>query len=240
MHKRLFAALALLALFALPSCDTLQAIAKDVMTEPSLSEIGQGLKDALGKGVSKGVNELSLRDGFLKSAYKILLPEEAQRVSAQLRSVPGFSNLENELIERINRGAEEAAKEAGPIFMSAIKQMTFDDAMKILMGADNSATEYLRRTTSQQLYDKFKPIISRSLDQVGLNNLWRNAADTYNKIPLINKKVGNDMSDYVTNEALKGLFGKITEEEKNIRRNKNARNTDLLRKVFAKQDANRK
>jgi hypothetical protein len=227
------------SIFTFISCDVLQDVAGSVLAEPTIEEIGKGLKEALSNGVTKGANDLSQRDGYFKSAYKILLPDEARKVTDKLKAVPGFSNLENELLEKMNRGAEDAAKEAGPIFLSAIKQLTFQDAANILMGADNAATTYLQKTTSQQLYDKFNPKIVASLDKIGANMLWKNAADTYNKIPLVTK-VNNDLDDYVTRKALDGLFGKIAEEEKNIRRNKVARSTDLLKKVFAKQDSNRK
>jgi hypothetical protein len=221
------------------ACDTLQQIANEALSEPTVAEIGQGLKEALSNGITKGVNVLSARDGYYKSAYKILLPEEARKVTDRLKVVPGFTNLENELLEKINRGAEDAAKEAGPIFLNAIKAMTFQNAANILMGADNSATQYLNSTTYQPLYQKFNPKIVASLDKIGANSLWTKAADAYNKIPLVTK-VNNNLGDYVTKEALKGLFAKVEEEEKNIRRNKLARSSDLLKKVFAKQDSNRK
>lgn len=227
------------ALLLLGACDTLEKIAKEAMSEPTPTEVGQGLKDALGKGVSNGVSTLSARDGYFKSIYKILLPAEVRTVTERLKVVPGFTNLENELLEKINRGAEDAAKEAGPIFMSAIRAMTFRDATNILMGADNAATTYLHRTTYQQLYGSFKPKIVNSLDKIGANDLWKKAADAYNQIPLVNK-INADLGDYVTTEALKGLFAKVEEEEKNIRRNPVARTSALLKKVFAKQDSNRK
>ncbi len=220
-------------------CDTLQSVANEAMREPTATEVGQGLKEALNRGVSNGVNTLSARDGYFKSPYKILLPPEARSLTDRLKSVPGFSNLENELLERINRGAEEAAKEAGPIFLSAIRSMTFQDAFNILMGPDNAATDYLHRTTYSALYDKFKPVIVRALDNIGANKLWRDATTAYNQIPLVNK-VNTDLGDYVTTEALKGLFAKIEEEERNIRRNPVARTTALLQKVFARQDRNRR
>lgn len=227
------------ALLSLSACDVLQEVANNALSEPSLSEIGQGLKEALKNGIGKGADALSQRDGYFKSAYKILLPSDVRKVTDKLKNVPGFSNLENELLEKMNRGAEDAAKEAGPIFLSAIRQMTFQDAANILMGADNSATNYLNKTTNQQLYTKFNPKIVASLDKIGANSLWKKAADAYNKIPLVTK-VNNDLDDYVTKKALDGLFGKVAEEEKNIRRNKGARTTALLKKVFAKQDTNRK
>ncbi|MBK8555524.1 MAG: DUF4197 domain-containing protein [Lewinellaceae bacterium] len=239
MRKMIYSSLLLSFLLILPACDTLQGIANTVLTEPSITEIGQGLKDALSKGAVKGANALAVQDGYFKSAYKILLPSEAQMVSSRLKVIPGFEQLENNLLEKINRGAETAAKDAAPIFLGAIKQMSIQDATNILLGADNAATAYLQKTTSQQLYTSFKPTIVNALDKVGANELWRKAADAYNKIPLVTK-VNNDFSDYVTNEALKGLFAKIAEEEKNIRRNPGARTSDLLKKVFAKQDGNRK
>ncbi len=225
--------------FTLSSCDVLQEVANQALSEPSLSEIGQGLKEALKNGIGKGADALAQRDGYFKSAYKILLPADVRKVTDRLKNIPGFSNIENELLEKMNRGAEDAAKEAKPIFVSAITGLTFSDATNILLGSDNAATQYLNRTTNQQLYDKFNPKIVASLEKIGANSLWKKAADTYNKIPLVTK-VNADLDDYVTKEALKGLFGKIEEEEKNIRRNKAFRSTDLLKKVFAKQDANRK
>jgi hypothetical protein len=239
MKKTAILLFILLLLVPMPSCDILQDVAGTVLSEPTTDEIGRGLKDALVRGVTKGANTLSQRDGYYRSAYKILLPPEARKVADRLRVVPGFEQLEDNLLEKINRGAEEAAKEAGPIFVAAIRQMTFRDAANILMGADNAATQYLHQTTYQPLYDKFNPTMVKALDQVGANDLWRKAADAYNKIPLVTK-VDNDLDDYITREALKGLFAKIEEEEKNIRRNPVARTTELLKKVFAKQDSNRK
>ncbi|MCC7244818.1 MAG: DUF4197 domain-containing protein [Saprospiraceae bacterium] len=221
------------------SCDTLQQVAKEVLSEPSLDEIGRGLKEALTNGISKGAESLAKKGGYLDGPYKILLPSNVRQVTDRLKVLPGFSNIEAELIEKINRGAEDAATEAKPIFVSAIKSMTIQDATNILMGTDNAATSYLQRTTSTQLYEKFNPKIVNSLEKVGANTLWKRAADTYNKIPMVNK-INNDLDDYVTNEALKGLFSKVGEEEKNIRRNKTSRTSELLRKVFAKQDSNRK
>lgn len=226
-------------LLSFAACDILKEVTSGVLSEPTMDEIGRGLKEALSNGITKGVNVLSQKDGYFKSAYKILLPEDARKVADKLKNIPGFTNIENDLLEKMNRGAEDAAKEAGPIFVSAIRQLTFQDVTNILMGQDNAATQYLNRTTNQQLYDKFNPKIVASLNKIGANDLWRKAADAYNKIPFVTK-VNNDFDDYVTKEALKGLFGKIEEEEKNIRRNKASRSTELLRKVFAKQDASRK
>lgn len=247
MKKLVLSALMALLALATVNAQNLRNLtkgAKDLLggdkSELGTAEVGQGLKDALSRGVEKGVNELSATDGYFKSTlYKILLPEEAQKVISKLKGVPGFANLEADLIEKMNRGAENAAKEAGPIFASAITGMTIGDAMDILMGADNSATVYLRKSTYQQLYGKFNPVIVKALDEIGANDLWRNATNAYNRIPMVTK-VNNDLDDHVTTRALDGLFGKIQEEEKNIRRNPLARTSDLLKKVFSKQDSNRK
>lgn len=145
----------------------LQEAANQVLSEPSLAEIGQGLKEALKNGIGKGADALSQRDGYFKSAYKILLPSDVRKVTDKLKNVPGFSNLENELLEKMNRGAEDAAREAKPIFISAITGLTFSDATNILLGSDNAATEYLNRTTNAQLYEKFNPKIVNSLNKIG-------------------------------------------------------------------------
>ena len=235
MKKKAFLIFLFPVLFLASSCDALKEVAKGVLTEPTLEEIGRGLKEALIQGVTKGTGILSREDGYYKSAYKILLPEEARNVTNKLQNIPGFSNLEEQLLLRINRGAEDAAKEAKPIFVAAIKGMTFQDATNILMGSKDAATQYLHRVTYQQLYDKFNPKIVGSLDKVGANDLWARATTAYNKIPLV-KDVNTDLDDYITREALKGLFSKIEEEEGNIRNNASFRSTDLLKKVFAKQD----
>ena len=185
--------------------------------------------------LSKGADVLSATDGYFKSPYKILLPPEARKVADKLKNVPGFKNFEETILEKINRGAEDAAKKAKPIFVSAITQMTFADAMNILMGEKNAATVYLERTTSDKLYQEFNPVIVESLDKFDARDYWSKAVTTYNKIPFV-EKANPDLDDYVTKEALNGLFGMVAKEELNIRTNLAARTSDLLRRVFAKQD----
>ncbi len=201
----------------------------------SQEEVGQALKQALDAGVADAVDFLSKPDGYYKSPYKILLPEEARKVVSKLSSVPGFGNLEEDLVERMNRAAEDAAQMAKPIFVSAIKQLTFKDAMNILMGEDHAATDYLRRTTWQQLYDAFMPVIQESLDKVNARELWRSAVTAYNKLPLV-EKTNPELDDHVNRMALEGMFSLIAKKEEGIRHDVNLRNTELLRKVFAKQD----
>lgn len=198
-------------------------------------QIGSGLKQALDIGIQKGADQLSSKDGYYKSAYKILLPPEAQKVTEKLQNIPGFSKVEEIILEKINRGAEDAAKKAKPIFVSAIKQMTFQDAMNILMGEKNAATNYLNKATRSQLYQEFSPIIIQSLDKFKARKYWSDAVNAYNKIPFT-QDVNSSLDDYVTNQALDGLFGMVEKEETRIRTNVSARTTDLLKQVFAKQD----
>ncbi|HMQ49706.1 MAG TPA: DUF4197 domain-containing protein [Saprospiraceae bacterium] len=238
----MFKKLALLAIVvALSSCTaqqiqaTLDTLGGNGDGSLSISEISDGLKEALQIGITKGADRLSQTDGFYKSTYKILLPTEARKVTDKLEDVPGFKELEEEILMKINRGAEDAAKKAAPIFISAIKQMTFNDAMDILMGEQDAATNFLKRTTYDALYQEFNPVIVESLDKFKARTVWADAVNTYNKIPFV-EKADPDLDDYVTNQALTGLFSMVEKEEKNIRTNITARTTDLLRKVFAKQD----
>lgn len=201
----------------------------------SNDDIASGLKEALTKGAVNGSELLSQKDGYFKSIYKIALPEDAKQVCNKLRVIPGFSSIEDDVVEKLNRAAEDAAIKAKPIFIEAIIQMSIADAWNILKGEDNAATVYLTRTTRSALYQAFKPVIDESMSKVGALQLWNSAVTQYNQIPFV-KKANPDMSDHVTQKALDGLFQKIEEEEKNIRHNISARTSDLLKKVFAKQD----
>ncbi len=227
----------LLIILQFTACTELQNIAGTMLESGALkdAEIGQGLKQALEIGIGKGSDRLSQLDGYYKSPYKILLPEEARKVTDKLKVIPFFSDVEEVILEKINRGAEDAAKKAKPIFVNAIKQMTFDDALNILMGEDNAATNYLNNATRIQLYSEFSPVINQSLDKFDANKYWADAVKKYNSLPFV-EKVNPDLGDYVTNQALNGLFSMVEKEEKNIRTNISARTTDLLKKVFAKQD----
>jgi hypothetical protein len=239
MKKLIFTAFAV-SVLSFTSCDS--ASFQKAMTtvlesnEPTSQEVGMGLKEALNLGVTKGVDMLSAKDGFYKSAYKILLPPEARKVTEKLSAIPGFTSLESAVLEKINRGAEDATAKAKPIFVSAIKQMTFADAWKILTGGGNAATDYLKEKTYDQLYAQFNPVIVESLDKFNARQYWGDAVNTYNKIPFLKEKANPKLDDYVTTEALKGLFSMVAEKEKDIRQNPIERTTDLLRKVFSKQD----
>lgn len=232
---------AFVLIFSLMSCSTqdLQK-AMDIVNAAggdglTTAQIGAGLKEALDQGITKGAQRLSQTDGYFKSSYKILLPPEAREITDKLKGVPGFAQVENTILEKINRGAEDAAKKATPIFVSAIKAMTFQDAMGILMGEKNSATTYLNNKTYQSLYGEFSPVIINSLDKFKAREYWADAVNAYNKIPFV-QKANPDLADYVTSEALNGLFSMVEKEELNIRKNVGARTSDLMRKVFAKQD----
>jgi len=201
----------------------------------SQEEIGKGLKEALNVGVGKAADALSIEDGYLKSAYKILLPEEAQTVINKVKRVPGFQDADKKLVTLLNRAAENAATKAKPIFVDAIKKMTIKDALNILMGEKDAATTYLNRTTNRDLNDAFLPVIQNSLDEVNARSYWKKIVSAYNKIPLT-KKVNPELDQYVTGKALEGMFGLVAEKELDIRENQGSRTSDLLKKVFAKQD----
>ena len=201
----------------------------------SQEEAGNGLKEALNNGIGEAVNFLSAKDGYFKSPYKILRPQEAQHVVSKLKAVPGFSNVEADLTERMNRAAEDAATKAKPIFIKAIKDLTFQDALNILMGNQDAATRYLEKSTYSPLYAEFKPIIQASLDKVNAREYWKSAVTAYNKIPLVSK-TNPELDDHVTKMALKGMFELVQKKELGIRSDVSQRNSDILKKVFAKQD----
>ncbi len=218
------------------ACDVLQQVATTALEKGLTNEdIGGGLKEALTLGIGKGSDVLSQKGGYFNSAFKILLPPEARQVTDRLKIIPGFNKAEDIILEKINSGAEDAAAKAKPIFVNAIKQMTISDALNILMGDKNAATEYLKRTTYQALYAEFNPVIVTSLDKFDARKYWGDAVNTYNKIPLI-KKVNPSLDEYVTTQALNGLFTMVAEKELSIRSNTGERVTNLLRRVFAKQD----
>ncbi len=231
----IFIAFCSVVLFSSCNAQFDKLLKKVIKTDLSTEDVAAGLKEALSNGTSKGSDLLSQKDGYFKSIYKISLPDDAKSVCNKLKVIPGFNSIEDDVVEKLNRAAEDAAVKAKPIFLSAIKQMTIADAWNILKGADNSATTYLHKTTNQALYNEFKPVISESLEKVGALQLWSSAVSQYNQIPFV-KKANPDMSDYVTNKALEGLFKKIAEEEKDIRHNLASRTSDLLKRVFSQQD----
>ena len=231
-------ALVVVATTLFSGCAEMQQIANQlpgVLEQSGTVDIAGGLKEALNNGISKQVTKLTAVDGFYKNEMvKILLPEELKKVDSGLRKI-GLGNLADEGLKAINRTAEDAVKEATPIFVDAIKGMKFTDAKNILMGNESAATTYLQSSTSTALYGKFNPVIKTSFAKVGADKIWANIITKYNAIPLV-KKVNPDLTDYVTNQAMNGVFKMVSVEEKNIRTNLSSRTSDLLKKVFAMQD----
>ena len=209
--------------------------AKSVVLGDEGIDIAGGLKEALEVGVDEAVSSLAADDGYFESPYKILIPDDARKVMSTVSKVPGFNNVEKDLIKKMNEAAELAAKKAGPIFLEAIKQMSFKDATNILMGNDDAATRYLEGTSRLALYTEFMPVIQGALDEVNARGLWKSAVDAYNKIPF-KKKLNPDLDDHVNNAALDGMFGLVEVKEADIRGDVNLRTTPLLRDVFGQQD----
>lgn len=195
------------------------------------SEVGQGLKEALIKGISTGSDLASQVDGYFKNPQiKIPFPPEVKKVEDRLRQL-GLGNEVDKFVVTLNRGAEDAAKEAKPIFIEAIRSMTIQDAWAILRGEPDAATQYLKRTTSSLLKEKFKPVIQNSLNKVNATRYYGDIVNRYNQIPFV-QKVNPDLDDYATDKAIEGLFMMIAKEENNIRQNPVARTTEILKRVF--------
>ena len=218
-------------------CAELQNVVNQVAKSGALSQeqIGNGLRQALDNGIKNQVSKLTSTDGFYKNELvKIMLPEELQAVDKGLRKI-GLGNLADEGIKVLNRAAEDAVKTATPIFINAVKEITFTDAKNILLGNQNAATSYLKGKTSDDLYASFTPVIKNSFSKVGADKVWRGLINKYNSIPFV-KNVNPDLTTYVTTRALEGVFTMIEVEEKGIREKTGLRNTALLQQVFALQD----
>jgi hypothetical protein len=218
-------------------CAELQNVVNQVAKSGALSQeqIGNGLRQALDNGIKNQVSKLTSTDGFYKNELvKIMLPEELQAVDKGLRKI-GLGNLADEGIKVLNRAAEDAVKTATPIFINAVKEITFADAKNILLGNQNAATSYLKGKTSDDLYASFTPVIKNSFSKVGADKVWRGLINKYNSIPFV-KNVNPDLTTYVTTRALEGVFTMIEVEEKGIREKAGLRNTALLQQVFALQD----
>ena len=230
--------LAFLVICNLTACAELQQVVNQLPQEGTAignDQIAAGLRQALVLGIEKQVTKLTQTDGFYKNdMVKILLPEELQKVDKTLRDI-GLGSLADEGLKVLNRAAEDAVKEATPIFVDAVKDISFVDAKTILTGNNDAATQYLTSKTQTALYDKFTPVIKNSFSKVGADKIWSNLINKYNSIPFTNS-VNPDLTDYVTDEALKGVYTMIAVEEKEIRTKLSSRTTDLLQQVFALQD----
>lgn len=224
----------LITIIILTSCDVLNQIPGASGTSGtgiSQYEAAQGIKEALGQGLGKAVSQLNYSDGFFKSAYKILLPPEAQKIENTLRNL-GLNSLVDKAILSINRGAEDAAGKATPIFIDAIRNMSLADAINLVRGGDTSATHFFREKTTSKLFAAFAPVIKSSLDNVDATKYYGDMVSRYNNFPTTIKKLNPDLASYVTLRATDALFNLIAKEEMNIRENPVARTTDLLKKVF--------
>jgi hypothetical protein len=209
--------------------------ATGILNKNGKVDIAAGLKEALNKGITEQVSKLTQVDGFYKNELvKIVMPEELSKVDKTLRKL-GMGSLADDGIKALNRAAEDAVKEAIPVFVNAIKNIKIADAKTILMGNKNAATTYLQQSTNKELYAKFLPVVQQSIGKVGADKIWNGIIQKYNTVPLVSK-INPDLNDYVTNKALEGVFKMIAIEEKNIRTDLQSRTSTVLKKVFAMQD----
>lgn len=217
------------------SSDILGSIKKTISggngSSLSSDDIVAGLKQALSLGAQKSADRLSVVNGFLNDkAVEILMPPQAQKVEKTLRNM-GMGKLVDDAITSMNHAAEDASKSAAPIFLNAIKNMTVTDGVNILKGSDTAATAYLRKSATPQLTKSYTPVVDSALQKTDATKYWKDVFDTYNKIPLVSK-VNPDLSSYVTQKAIDGIFYYIAQEEIKIRKDPAAQVTDLLKKVF--------
>ena len=232
MTKKIFIAFSFV--IALSGCDVLQNLPASVggVTE---AEAVQGIKEALAQGLTNAVLQLNKTDGFFKDAlYKVLLPPDAKKIENTLRTI-GMGSTVDKAILQINRGAEDAAGYAKPIFVDAIKNMTLQDAIGLVKNGDTSATHFFREKTTAKLMAAFLPIIKSSLDKVNATKYYGDIVNTYNNLPTTFTKINPDLSSYVTAKATNALFDLVAKEEINIRTNFTARTTDILKKVFGQK-----
>lgn len=227
--KKLFTTLALFSIF-FSSCDTLSSLPNALgVTE---TEAAEGIRQALQQGTNKGISVLNQQDGFFGSnAYKLFLPDDAIRIEKALRTI-GMGKQVDRAILQINRAAEDAVGYATPIFVDAIKEMSIADAINIVRGESNAATNYFRQKTHDKLVAAFSPVINRSLVKLEATRYYSEIVTLYNNIPTTVKKINPDLTSYVVDKATVALFDQIEKEEANIRTNPVARTTQILKKVF--------
>ena len=211
------------------SCDTLKLPAGTGITD---AEAAQGIREALNQGVDKGIGFLNKTDGFFgNEAYKLFLPPDAKKIENALRTI-GMGNMVDKAILQINRAAEDAVGYAKPIFVDAIKEMTISDAINIVRGQSDAATNYFRQKTTEKLNAAFTPVIKNSLDKLSATKYYADVVNSYNTLPTTFNKINPDLPSYVVGKAVEALFDRIAKEEANIRENPVARTTEILKKVF--------
>jgi hypothetical protein len=234
MKTYLLAAVLCLSLFATTSYSQLKL--PDIIGKRSSSltesEAAGGIREALTQGVANAVLNLNKTDGFFGSQfYKLLLPPDAKKIENTLRNI-GMGSKVDQAILAINRGAEDAVGYARPIFMDAIKEMTLTDALAIIKGPRNAATNYFIEKTKPKLVAAFTPSVRSSLDKVNATKYYSDLVTAYNNLPTTFKKANPDLTSYVVGKAVDALFDQVAKEEANIRENPVARTTELLKKVF--------
>lgn len=237
MKKMIKKIIILMVAIQFTGCAELQKAVGSISQSGVLSEaqIGNGLKEALDNGIKNQVSKLTATNGFYKNELvKIMLPAELQKVDKGLRKI-GLGSLADKGVKALNRAAEDAVKTATPIFVDAVKQMSFTDAKEILLGDKNAATTYLQGKTTDNLSASFTPVIKNSFSKVGADTVWSTLIGRYNSIPFVTK-VNPDLTGYVTAQALRGVFTMIEVEEKGIREKASLRSSALLKQVFALQD----
>lgn len=230
-------AVALSFAFLLSGCDVLQNLPAGTggIGGVTQAEAGQGIKEALSQGLVNAVLKLNREDGFYKDAlYKVLLPPDAKKIENTLRTI-GMGSLVDKAVLQINRGAEDAAGFAKPIFADAIRNMTLQDAIGLVKNGDTSATHFFREKTTAKLVAAFLPVIKNSLDKVQATKYYGDIVNTYNSLPTTFTKINPDLPSYVTEKATNALFDLVAKEELNIRTNFAARTTDILKKVFGQK-----
>jgi len=216
------------------SKETISAESLTKLNSLSNSTVSSGLKEALSIGLQDGIKSLSQKNGFLNNPVaKILMPEELQKVESTLRSL-GMGSLADKGVKLLNSAAEDAVSEAAPIFVNALSSMTITDAKNILIGGDNSATNFLKSKTNNDLSIAFQPKIEASLGKVGADKVWNNLITKYNT--LTGNKIDTNLNAYVTQQAINGVFNMVAEKEAGIRGNTALRTTSLLQQVFGAQD----
>ena len=229
MKKLPFTLIAIL--LQLFSCDTIGKL-PSVNTGITEAEAAQGIREALSQGTVKGINFLNKTDGFFgNDAYKLLLPPDAKKIENSLRTI-GMGNMVDKAILQINRAAEDAVGYAKPIFVDAIKEMTIGDAINIIRGPEDAATNYFKQKTNDKLIAVFTPSVKNSLDKLNATKYYADIVNTYNRLPTTFDKINPDLPSYVVGKAVNALFDQIAKEEANIRENPVARTTEILKKVF--------
>ncbi len=212
------------------SCDTLSKL--PAYTSVTQGEASEAMRQALDQGVGRGISLLNVQDGFFgNEAYKLFLPAEAQRIENTLRQL-GMGGMVDKAILQINRAAEDAVGFARPIFVDAIREMTIADAINIIKGSNDAATQYFHEKTTQKLTAAFLPTIKSSLEKFSATKYYGDLVKTYNGFPTTINKLNPDLPSYVVDKAVVALFDQIAKEEANIRANPVARTTDILKKVF--------